>query len=42
MDCNEAIRLDPSYAKVFARRGSARKELKRFKEAIEDFQEVLT
>lgn len=37
---NEAIRLDPSFIKALYRRGVALMELKRFKEASEDFIKV--
>lgn len=37
---NEAIRLDPTFMKAFYRRGVALMELKRFKEASDDFIKV--
>lgn len=37
---NEAIRLDPTFIKAFYRRGVALMELKRFKEAADDFIKV--
>uniref|UniRef100_A0A8C4X3K0 Uncharacterized protein n=1 Tax=Erpetoichthys calabaricus TaxID=27687 RepID=A0A8C4X3K0_ERPCA len=40
-DCNIAIALDGSYSKAFARRGIARKAMKKIKESKEDFETVL-
>ena len=37
-DSNLAIKFDPKFGKAYFRRGLARKELKRFKSALEDFQ----
>merc|ERR1719474_1540136 len=36
-DCSTALDINPKYAKAFDRRGQARVELKRYKEANEDF-----
>ncbi len=40
-DCSLAISLDETYAKAFHRRGTARKNLKDFGKALEDFRHVL-
>ena len=40
-DCSLAIALDDSYVKAYQRRGSARKNLKDYAKAIEDWRHVL-
>ena len=40
-DCTEAIALDPTYIKAFLRRGAARLGLKKYSDALNDFQQVL-
>jgi hypothetical protein len=35
VDCTEAIALDDRYTKAYARRGTARKELKKYLGAVE-------
>lgn len=41
-DCNEAIRIDPSYIKGYSRKGSALMLLGRRDEALETFQYILS
>ncbi|XP_010175156.1 RNA polymerase II-associated protein 3-like, partial [Antrostomus carolinensis] len=40
-DCTQALLLDASYSKAFARRGAARVALGKLKEAMQDFEAVL-
>ncbi|KMZ59505.1 Serine/threonine-protein phosphatase 5 [Zostera marina] len=40
-DCTEALNLDDRYVKAYSRRATARKELGRFKESIEDSEFAL-
>eukprot|EP00252_Welwitschia_mirabilis_P021766 TRINITY_DN5681_c0_g1_i3.p1 TRINITY_DN5681_c0_g1~~TRINITY_DN5681_c0_g1_i3.p1 ORF type:complete len:472 (+),score=127.61 TRINITY_DN5681_c0_g1_i3:280-1695(+) len=40
-DCSEAINLDDRYVKAYSRRGTARKELGRLLDALEDFEFAL-
>ncbi|XP_015516347.1 RNA polymerase II-associated protein 3 [Neodiprion lecontei] len=40
-DCTAAIQLDELYVKAYHRRATARKELKQYKEAMEDLEKVL-
>lgn len=40
-DCSLALSLDESYVKAYLRRGTARKEMKEYEKAIEDFKHVL-
>lgn len=40
-DCDEALKLDPDYVKAYLRRGSSRKEQKKYLDAIEDFEYAL-
>lgn len=40
-DCTEAISLDDRYVKAYARRGTARQELKQYSAAIRDFEFAL-
>lgn len=40
-DCSLALSLDETYVKAYLRRGTARKELKEYEKAIEDFKHVL-
>lgn len=40
-DCTVALELDVSFDKAFYRRGLARKELKRYKSALQDFKQAL-
>lgn len=41
-DCSSAIQLDETYVKAYHRRATARMELKQYKEAKEDIEEILT
>lgn len=41
LDCTEAIALDDRYTKAYARRGTARKELKNYLSAAEGACQVL-
>jgi len=41
IDCSLALSIDPTYVKAFQRRASARTGLKRFGEAVTDYDEVL-
>ena len=40
-DCSLALSLDEKYVKAYQRRGTARKNLKKYEIALEDFQHVL-
>lgn len=40
-DCSLALSLDESYVKAYQRRGTARKNLKEYEKALEDFNHVL-
>ncbi|QQP38304.1 Helicase ARIP4like [Caligus rogercresseyi] len=40
-DCTLAISLDPTYAKAYIRRAYARSGLKRYSDAITDYEKVL-
>lgn len=40
-DCSDALKLDPFYLKAWQRRGTARRALKQFLEAAQDFEEAL-
>ncbi|KAJ7565475.1 hypothetical protein O6H91_02G062600 [Diphasiastrum complanatum] len=41
VDCTEAISLDDRYTKAYSRRGTARRELKNYLEAVEDHEFAL-
>jgi tetratricopeptide (TPR) repeat protein len=41
VDCTEAIELDDHYTKAYSRRGTARKELKKYLASVEDFEFAL-
>ena len=41
VDCTTAISLDPTYVKVYSRRGTARFKLQKLEDAKKDFQHVL-
>ena len=41
LDCTAAVAMDPTYVKAYSRRGTARLALRQFKEAKEDFVQVL-
>jgi len=40
-DCSEAVELDPTYVKAFARRSTAYEELKRWHDALEDLKKAI-
>ena len=40
VDCTTAISLDPTYVKVYSRRGAARFKLQKLEDAKKDFQHV--
>ncbi|CAK9234912.1 unnamed protein product [Sphagnum troendelagicum] len=41
VDCTEAIELDDHFTKAYSRRGTARKELKKYLASVEDFEFAL-
>lgn len=41
LDCTQALSLDPTYIKAYARRASARSALKKYEAARDDYRVVL-
>ncbi|CAE7257566.1 Ttc1, partial [Symbiodinium pilosum] len=40
-DCSEAVKLDPTYVKAYARRSTAYEELKRWHDSLEDLKKAI-
>lgn len=40
-DCNDVIKMDANYLKAYHRRGKAYMELKKYEQAVNDFQVIM-